>query len=337
MSSNFSRIRAENQFVFLNTGLVYGINSLTASYNLGATSIKYAGIQSRYINQSVNQAQYVDLNINSTLINDDIFMQQTGLVPFNCFVLPSSTAINSGFCFISGYLNHYSAKYVTNQPGQINSVLRFYNNVGNLPVSNLDANSSGQLVQISNNIYPSYNNTIADSNYITLNLNEYQTNRVLDYTFSLDFNRLPIYNIGNRFPKRVDFIFPVNVTCDISFEASDNFTDISLTDFPLNKTIQNIGLGVYSNKTNTLMATYTFQNMTLISNNREINVDGNLVITRKYFGQVCNFVDALFPSGLPPFSGIVWDFGFVASGIDFYIDWGFVNLAPISGNDFGSV
>ena len=96
--SNFSRIRAENQFVFLNTSLVYGINSIDISENFGNDAIKYIGIGYKPTNQSVNQAQYVDVNINSLLIQEDVFIQQSGLVPINCFILPNLQQIPRSIC-----------------------------------------------------------------------------------------------------------------------------------------------------------------------------------------------------------------------------------------------
>jgi len=332
--SNFSRIRAENQFVFLNTGLIYGINSLKTTDNFGDTSVKYIGIGHKSINESVNSAQYTDLSINSLLINEDVFIQQTGLQPINCFILQDPTSTRNSYSLISGYLNHYSAKYSINQPPQIAANLRFYNNVGNIPTGNLDPYSFSQISGIINSQYLPFNGDVADSNFINLTLAEYQTNRVIDYTFSIDINRLPIYNIGTRFPKKIELVFPVNITCDVTFEADENFTDVSLTDFPLNKTVQNINLQVYSNKTNLLMAGYTFQNMTLISNDRDTNIDGNLIVSRRYIGQLFGFTDYITNA---IFSINTLDFGFVASGAGFYLDWGILPAPVISGMDFSTI
>ncbi len=182
---------------------------------------------------------------------------------------------------------------------------------------------------ISSNIYPLFNNEVANSNYIDLTLNEYNTNRILDFGFSIEINRIPIYNIGSRTPIRTDIIFPINITCNITFEADENFSGIILTDFPQNKIQHNIEIDIYSNQTNELMKNYIFNNMTLISDNSSLNVDGNLTISRTYAGQIFNSIDDVEHIGL-------WDFGFIASGINFFIDWGNVNVSATgTGFNFG--
>ena len=329
---NFSRIRAENQFAFLGTGLLFGLNSIQIQNNLGATPIKYIGVGGRGLNQFPNQAQYTDLSINSNFIHEDIFIQQTGLSPINFFIFQDKNNLNSCYSLLSGYMSSYSARYSPNQVPQINSSFRFYNNVGNLPQQSMDAYASGQIDSIISTSNTSFNNMVADSNYINLTLDEYNTNRVIDYTFSININRLPIYNIGSRFPKKIETIFPINVSCNISFEADKDFVDVVTTDFPSNKKQQLINLNVYSNKTNKIIGTYSFKNMTLVSNDRGLASDGNLIINRQYVGQLFSFVGV---SGkIPP---AILDFGFSAASIDSYIDWGFSASPPSITLDFGPI
>ncbi len=292
MSTNYSRLRAENQSVFIGTGQVLGINSIQVNNTFGATPIKYIGVGNRSFNQSASSAQYADLNITSNYVQEDILIQQTGLQPFNCFICEDKNNSNTYYSLISGYVSSYSAKYAPNQVPQINCNLRFYNNAGNIPQTSLDAYSSGQINSIISNIYPIFNDKVADSNYINLTLDEYNTNRVQDFSFTLGFNRLPIFNVGSRAPKKIETIFPINVTCDITFEATEGFNDAILTDFPLNKKKQNIYLSVYSNRTNNIMANYSFSNFTLVSNDNSLNIEGNKIISRQYVGQLFSFSGA---------------------------------------------
>lgn len=289
---NYSRIRGENQSVFIGTGMIFGINSLQISNNFGESPIKYIGLGNKDLNQSVASAQYADLSIAGSFIQEDILIQQTGTQPFNCFICQDKNNVNTYYSLVSGYVSTYNAKYATNQVPQINCNLRFYNNAGNIPQTNLDAYSSGQINSIISNIYPIFNDKVADSNYINLTLDEYNTNRVQDFSFTLGFNRLPIFNVGSRAPKKIETIFPINVTCDITFEATDGFSDATLTDFPLNKRQQNISLSVYSNRTNNIMANYSFSNFTLVSNDNSLNTEGNKIISRQYVGQLFSFSGA---------------------------------------------
>jgi len=329
--ANFSRIRAENQFVFLNTGIVWGINSLSIKNNFGAKTVKYIGYGVNTLNETQDEAQYSDVDIGALLVDNDNFISQSGLQPMNCFIFKNPYDYTTNYSLLSGYLTSYSAKYQVNQPAQITSNFRFYNLVGNLPQSSFDPYSWSQIGLITGNTYPQTQGNIADTNYCVLTLNESTGNRVSDFTFTLNYNRLPIYNVGTRYPKRIETIFPVNVTCDITFDAADNFSETTLPDFPLNRTIQNLELDVYSNRTNNSISYYKFQNMTLISSDRDLNTEGNLIIKRKYRGQLFDFIGQ---SGLILLGG-VWDFGFVYASASSYIDWGFVNTTSTSGNDFG--
>ncbi len=327
---SFSRIRSENQLFFLGTGQVLGIQDINISNNFGSSPIKYIGIGNKGLNQNINSQQYADLSLNLNFVQEDIIFQQTGSQPINCFILKTQNDINSAYSLVSGYLTNYSAKYIPNQVPQINSTFRFYNNAGYINTGNLDSYSFFQLTGIQSNGYRQFNNDIADSNYLNFTCNEINTNRVQNFDFSISLNRLPIYNIGSRFPKRIDSIFPINVQASIVFEADYNYSGVSLTDFPQNKIIQNLSLDVYSNRTNNLIENYTFFNMTLVSETPSINVDGNLTIRRDYIGNLFSQVDNYIPVSL-------WDFGYIISGVGYYLDFGGISQTVISGLDFGSI
>ena len=328
----FGRIKANNQLFFMNTGNIFGIQSYSIDQNFGESTLKHLGFDDQSLNQVLNAPQYVDLSFNSFLVNDDIFIQNTGLAPINCFILNDKNNINTAYSFTSGYLNNYSVRYSPNQIPQINSSFRFYNNCGNINTGVLDSYALNQLNTISNNVYPPFNNNIANCNYLNLTLNESTGNRILDYSFSLNINRLPIYNIGSRTPIKNEIIFPISVECDFTFEADENFIDSNLFDFPQNLTKQNIEIDIYSNLSNNLMGQYKFQNMTMASNKRGLSVDGNVTISRKYIGQIFGFTDNISGIGI----GYL-DFGFTYSSPSFFLDFGYTNTSPTSFIDFGGI
>ncbi len=325
----FGRIKADNQLFFLNTAKVFGVQSYSIDNTLGAYTIKYLGMGSEILNESFNSAQYADLSLTALMIYDDLIIPQATAPPFNVFILNNKND-TAPYSLVSGYISSYSAQFSPNQIPQINTSFRFYNNAGNIATGNLDPNSIAQLSTISNSPIPAFNNQLANSNYINLSINESTGNRVLDFNFGISVDRVPIYNIGSRVPKRVDIVFPINVTCDIKFEADNSFINSPLSDFPQNKNVQNLEVDVYSNLSNSPMGKYQFVNMTMISNNQQINVDGNLTVTRKYRGYIYNYTDASATASA------FLDFGFVASGPGFYYDWGSVALTATSGIDWGN-
>ena len=327
------RIRAEQQLLFLNTGLLYGVQSYSVDNNFGDLGVEYMGIGYKQKNESVNSVQYADLSIQSYLIEQDYFLSQTGTLPINFFIITEGN-YNAPYSLQSGYLTQYSCKYAPNTIPEINSTFRFYGNAGNIPVNNLDANSYIQLQELSGTPFPSFNSLIGNTNYINLTLNESTGNRVLDFNLNIEIEREPVYNIGNRIPSRVDLIYPMNVGLEISFESDNYFSDTILTDFPINKTQQFIEIDTYSSLSNQPMGYYKFYNMTLVSNKRQLTTDGNLTLTRKYIGQIFSFTNEVTVSGIVV--GI-WDWLYVTGVPVVFIDWGSVNSVPTGGYDFGFV
>src|SRR5258706_11233541 len=168
----FGRIRGDNQFIFLNTGYLFGVQSYSVTPVFGNSPLKYMGMGDRNLNQIPDSAQYTDLTMSSLLIDREIILQQTGLNPINCFILKNQTEIDSAYSLISGCLSNYSSKYSPNQVPQINSTFRFFNNAGNISIPNLESYSASQLSGIASNVYPSFDGYVADSNRIVLTSEE---------------------------------------------------------------------------------------------------------------------------------------------------------------------
>ncbi len=281
----YSRIRGENQSCFLGSGKLLGIDSILIQNNLGSQSMNYLGIGNKQTFQIPNSEQSSEVTLNSYLINSDPFISLTGKEPINMFILKDKNNINNNYCLISGYLSSYSAKFGINQIPQISTSLKFYKNSGPIPLNNLDPLSSGQLVDIQNNNYDIIPSglEIPYGGSLDLTLDEYNIgNRVQDFNIDIAIDRIAINNIGARFPKRLDIIFPINTKCSFTFDAS-NYSGIPLTDFPQSKKTQNISM-VVNGQNGTLITSYSLPNMTLINENISQTTDNNKTITRSYQG-----------------------------------------------------
>ena len=327
----FGRIKSDNQLFFLNTGMLFGVQSYSLKNNFGAYPIKNAGFGNNTFTQSVNSDQYADLDIQSYLIGYDYFISQTGLQPFNCFILNSNKNLLNPppYSLVSGYLNSYSIQFTPNQIPQTSANIRFFNNAGYINTGYLDSNSYLQLLNIQSNSYVNFNNLITNTNYINLTLNESISNRITNFVFKLDYNRIPIYYVGSRTPQRVEFVPPVVVSCSFTFDADPSFSGSYLSSFPNNQNQQLIEVDVYTNITDYPVFSYQFFNMTMIDEKPSMNVDGNLSITRNYVGQLNSFSGYTNPNS--------WDFGFTANSPSYYIEWGNINGTLVSGSDFGAL
>lgn len=283
---SYSRIRGDEQSVFLNTGKLLGVQDISIDSNFGSTPIIYLGIGISRIYQTNNAEQYADASINSILLNNDIFYPLTGTNPVNIFVLKDKNNINDNYCLISGYLNSYSLKVSPNQPIQISTSFRFYNNAGPIATGSLDVSSRQHLSGIRNNNYNYLDSgvLISNANTINLTLDEYNTERVQEIDLSFNCNRIPIYAVGNKSPIRTDLISPIELQFNCSFEASKLFSGTELRKFPNTKKEQNITLEIKDHSGSQTISSYSLNNMTLISENRSIGVDQNVVINRSYIG-----------------------------------------------------
>lgn len=284
---NLGRIRAENQLIFLNTGKLVGVQSAMINPEFGAKSLNYIGIGNKQVNQILNSEQFATLSLESFLINSDPFIQYTGNDCFNIFILKTQDNIIDNYCLTSGYLTSYRTKFTVGQPVQVGIEAKFISNAGNITVNNLDSNSSGQLASIPQNIYdvsePEYD--IANGQSVNLTLDEYNTSRVIDSSINLEINRVPIYNIGNKQPKRIEIIYPITVSCEFTIQVGE-YNYQNLRSFPSGQKVQNIQFDVYSYNTNRLITSYKFNNMTAVAEQRNSSVDDNVLITKKYVGYI---------------------------------------------------
>lgn len=281
-----TRIRAGEQLIFINTGKIVGLQDISITKNFGAGTLSYLGIgNNRFVKIPVAE-QSASVSINGYLINNDYLIGMTGSQPANLFILKSQQNINDNYCLLSGYLNTYSSRYSIGAPSQISATMTFYGNVGNVPTGSLDSNSYLQLSQISSNSYTDNISLISNGSSVSLTLDEYSTNRVIDCSVNISTNRVPIYNLGRRRLLLNKLIYPLNVDCSFSFEIAKNYIDDDLLDFPQSPKVQNISISVSDYLNGSGIASYSFSDMTLINESKTINVDGNTIISVSYNGLI---------------------------------------------------
>jgi hypothetical protein len=289
--SIFGRIIAAQQQVYLNTGRLWGINSLEISPSIGADPLTYIGIGNKPVNQIQNSEQYSDVSINNNLIDYDPFIQYTGSDCFNMFVLQNQGDLDNNYSLISGYLNNYNLKFSVGQPIQTSVEIKFINDCGKISTGNMDLNAYNQLIKIPNNIYedtekkyhiPSFHST-------NLTINEIQTQRIIDASIDLRINRTPIYNLGNKVPSKINIIYPIVVNCSFVFEINNSYSGMQLQSFPANKQVQNITFSLYENNNGSnLIASYGFSGMTEINESYKTSTDGNVSVTKQFVGYIYN-------------------------------------------------
>ncbi len=288
MANNY-RIRGNEQEIYLGTGKLVQVQDLSINSNFGTAPLNYIGRGKRNVNLIPNSEQNAELSINSSLINNDPFISLTGSNPINLFILKSQNDITNNYCLISGYLTSYNASFSVGQIPQISTTLKFYNNAGKIPVLSLDSEPLNQLQTIQTNNYSNLNDNYLIPNFgsLVVTLNEIENNRVLNFDINIDINRIPIYNLGSKYPKRVDIISPINTNCSFTLEMS-NYDPTILRDFPQNKQIQDITLSVNDFNNGQNITTYNLRSMTLTNEVYGTSIDGNVTITKQFVGTLDN-------------------------------------------------
>ena len=285
---NFSRLRAEEQNVFIGSGKWVGIQDISINSNFGAETLRYLGIGNKQEYLMPTSEQSADVTINSLILNSDPY---DSLVngPINIFILPNEKSWTTNYSLIGGYLTFYSLQCSIGTVPQSNASLKFYTKAGQLSTGDLSIIPRTQLINITNTDYTLSNTGIPyipHHDSITLTLDEYNTNRVQNFSIDLNFNQVPIYNVGNPAPIRVDSLSPISVDCNFTFECNTNQSGIPFRTFPSIKKEQNIVLTLTDYTTSSAITSYTLPNMTLINESVNSSLDSNVSITRNYKGYI---------------------------------------------------
>lgn len=116
---------------------------------------------------------------------------------------------------------------------------------------------------------------------ISINIDDFQTNRVQSFNIDVQSQKFPIYNMGARQPSRVDIVYPIDVTCQFTFEVG-NYESPQITDSPRYPIIEDLSLVVNDYKTDANIVTYNFNNLNLMSEDYSISAEGNNIVTVTY-------------------------------------------------------
>lgn len=267
----FSRVSRENQHFFLNSAEIPGVQTFTADYQQNVATFKALGMNNSKLFPRGIQAG--NIGISSLLISDDNFLPLTGVASFEGFVTQRTNDLGANFGFTSAYLTSYSSRY----------------SFGSLPTIDINATvfgDMGKLILFTQDIVNTpFILKVPGPGCVTINLDDYTTNRLTAYTVDLTVNRNPIFGIGDRYPKEVKINYPIEVACSFQLEVNDyNFK--KLRDYPYNKTVENLSLTVKSYDTEETVTSYSFNDLECVGQSYNSTVDDNLLLNLSYKGLI---------------------------------------------------
>lgn len=276
----FNVYSIENQNFYLNNSIISGIQNVQISYdnNIG-TSL---AVNDGNLNYFISKPIAADLSLDYLLIkNDPLIKYVTG----NAF----SGKIEYGnkfFTFSSGYLTNYSINYALGEYPKVSTRISIFGELGNTSGA-----FSYKPINFNNSLLP-----IGDINYVNLNLNEANNNRLESFNLDIEVSKEPIYTIGNYLPDEVIIKYPININLNFNFSMSEydqekitnifnqiatNTLDITFKEYNTSKDLLKFN---FSNLTKTSRKLdYSLNNdaklninlITQITNNANINIGAN--------------------------------------------------------------
>lgn len=273
------RYRRENQYVFLNSGQIPGIQSVSFENDFGSAPVNFIGLN--YVNLAPTNAQEGRIRIDRLIIDGtDHFKPFTGNSGFNLYILKDQHNPVDNYGFTSGYIVNYSTKCSLGQIPRTEIGIMSFGNLGTIP-SGESIDTSGQFINIQTSS-ESTNVKIPGPGSVSLTLNnDFTTNRLLSYDINIVVDRKPIYALGSRYPISIETNYPIDVNANFTFDLA-SYSGYSIRDFPGNPKTGNLILNINNFNDSTLIQDFRFTGMTLIYESYTTDIDGNTTVNARY-------------------------------------------------------
>lgn len=277
--SILDRHRRENQYVFLNSGQVPGIQSVTFENDFGSVPVTFLGLN--YVNLAPNQAQEGRIRIDRLIIDGtDHFKPFTGNSGFNLYILKDQRGPVDNYGFTSGYIFNYTTRCSIGQIPRSEIGIMSFGNLGRIP-SGESNDTSGQFINIQTST-ESKNVKIPGPGSVSLTLNnDFTVNRLLAYEVNINIDRKAIYPLGDRYPVSIQTVYPIDINANFTFNLSD-YSGYTIRDFPGNPKTGHLILNVNNFYDDTLIQDFRFSGMTLVYESYNTDVDGNVTVNARY-------------------------------------------------------
>ncbi len=274
--SQMDRLTHEAQRLFIGTGEVYGLQNVNYSYDAVIQPLKYLGAGSTSYSHFGSKVGSVSTSV--LLIGNDQFINYTGDIGTNGYLLRSRTDTNQNMSFVSGYLSSYSSRCSIGQIPQIDAKFDVFSNIGSINSSDNDI--FNQLTQIATQSQTALLH-IAGPGSISINLNEFTTNRVQNYDLQINVPRNAYYILGQVAPKYVKINWPVEITLNFQIDKND-YSSTPLRDYIARPKIDNLALTIADYDTSATIVSYAFNNMVLASQSLVSDVKQNTSVNLQY-------------------------------------------------------
>tara|TARA_R110000787_G_scaffold118578_4_gene229452 strand:+ start:3340 stop:4167 length:828 start_codon:yes stop_codon:yes gene_type:complete len=270
---SLGKLTKEDQHFFLNSGEVFGVQRVEGGYNNPVTELRFLGMdEGVFIPDGPRQGS---IAVSQFLITNDTFLPFTGQESFSGYLVRSKTDFSKNFSFTSGYMTDYAVRCGVGTIPEITVQIESYGKIGNVPISEVpsDILNASEEVDLK----------IADPGSISINIDEFNTNRVSSFEMTASCPRLPIYQVGSFDPVEVKSLYPFPVTLGFQIEVDDYDMGES-SDYPCSKETRDISVTVKDFTSKSDIITYSFKNMTKVTQTVLSETNGNVSMSIQYNG-----------------------------------------------------
>lgn len=268
--------RAEQRF-YLNSGEVRGVQNLSLSYNTPSSPVKLLGVNNPVMLPAGIAIGKV--NVNSTLISNDPFINYTGDAPVTGFLVDDKN-VAKNFSFTNGYLINYTSTCAVGGVPEIGASFDILGNIGRLERN--DAAYVYDTLQNPNDIATPVLHIVGPGS-IQISSAAFPTTKILSYDLAINCAREYRSTIGSRNVFEIKSIMPLDVTCNFTLSAKD-YQASKLSNYPQSFEAADIAIAVKDFNTQETILTYNLEDMDLIGESRSATTDANATVTLAFKG-----------------------------------------------------
>lgn len=272
----YQRTQKENQHFFLNSIEIPGVQTVNGSYQSIATPVSFIGNAGTAGKFRPDGNQIANLSINYLLISTDQFIQYTGNLGFNSYVVNNLSNLDQNYSFLSGYLTSYNIRQGVNQLPEVSINANIYGQIGKINPQAINLNTQSVLPLL-----------IPAPNTASLGINDFNTNAVQSYSITINTQRNPTYILGQTNPNAINQSLPLEITADFEILVND-YTATNMSAYPFNIKTNNLNLTLTDYYTNRVAATYGFNNMILVGENCNVTTNSNGITMNLQYKSIQN-------------------------------------------------
>jgi hypothetical protein len=273
----FRVLNKEDQQVFLGSGQVFGVQSVTSQYQIPEIPLEFIGL---YDSIPIPQGPQVgQITFEALAVDTDPFIKCIQSGSFNGYVLQDTGNIKDNHSFTSGYLKSYSNSCNLGEIPKIQAIFDVVGNLGEIQTWPDDATEELNYIRKIPKQSPSYN--ISAATTVEIVLDDFETNLVSNYVVSIELPRKNYYSIGSREPREVRVDFPVLATCTFTIQVND-YSGNTMRAYPCKQKLKNIDIKLKNHKTDDLLTQFSFKNATLVGEAYQVNIEDNVKIQATY-------------------------------------------------------